>query len=140
LGRGRRKSYSNYNETWEKYISGKGHSPANGARQFRCVRNLGSRAEHTDLIIRLPINEMNLSNVNSQALRPDKISSGELAQHTERDIYSHPYKKIPYCKGCGIDNSEDLAQLRIQRLTNMGTSLCSNYSEETNDRWKMAIA
>lgn len=85
---------------WENYISREAKAQ-NGARQFRCIRNLG-RIDAFDDFVTYNNNEMDLSRVSDDALRRDFLSVGELKRHDERDVLSRPYKKFQVAENtCG---------------------------------------
>jgi len=130
-------SYSRFGETYENHLSNN-FKPTNDARQFRCIRNLGSTSSHTNMVSFSNNNVMDLSNVNSQALRSDKISSGELTHHTERDVYSRPYKKFLIAKNLATSSTKSWTAQNNQ-ADKYGTSLCSDYHESSDDvgKWRL---
>lgn len=85
---------------WENFIS-LNEKANNGARQFRCIRNLGA-IDAFDEFVTYNGEIMDLSKVDEQALRRDFLSKGELKRHDERDVLSRPYKKFQVAKNtCG---------------------------------------
>lgn len=61
---------------------------------IRCVRNLGTNSltdKAPSPVAKNNEGVMDLSNMSSDALRPNRISNGELDVHSERDIASLPY-------------------------------------------------
>lgn len=68
-------------------------SVPNGERQYRCIRNLGAIDQFDDFAT-VSNNVINLKNVAPDALRNDKLASGELREHNERQSLSRPYLKF----------------------------------------------
>lgn len=76
------------------------------SRQLRCVRNLGTSSNKTDIsetdypqdFVSYKSSVMDLKNINSAALRSSRLSSGELGRHDERDIKSRPYSSFRVAK------------------------------------------
>jgi len=130
-------SYCAWGKSWENYIT-KGTSASGSARQFRCIRNLGSVSASTSFVsYSASASVMDLSNVNPQALRSEKLSMGELIKHTERDVYSRPYTKFRIAKK--LASGSVGWETQNTQADTYGTSVCSSYSEESNDvgTWRL---
>lgn len=96
----------NSKDDWENFIS-RNERANKGARQFRCIRNLGA-IDAFDEFVTYNGGIMDLSKVNEQALRRDYLSKGELKRHDERDVLSRPFKKFQVAENtCGTLDTID---------------------------------
>lgn len=92
-------SYGDFGVSKDGHIS---KEKTTNSRQFRCIRNLGTNSNKKNItdtdypqdFVSYAGNVMNLSNINSAALRSSRLNSGELGRHDERDINSRPYRSF----------------------------------------------
>lgn len=104
-------------------------SVPNGERQYRCIRNLG-KIDKFATFASQNNNIVDLSNVAPDALRTDRLSSGELREHDERDPLSRPYSKFEVGKNNTITSGWATQNRQADKN---GTSACSNYKQDGND-------
>lgn len=96
-------SYGSFGNSGDGKIS---RNISTDSRQLRCIRNLGISSNKKDIsetyypqdFVSYKGNVMDLSNINSAALRSSRLSSGELGRHDERDIKSRPYSSFRVAK------------------------------------------